>query len=50
MMSLPQAYHEIFPSSLGIKGTGPPGFSELWTVMNAIENAWMTRARIKTGL
>ena len=33
----PQAYHEILPSSRGTNGTGVPGFSELWTVMDAIE-------------
>jgi hypothetical protein len=46
----PQAYHETFPSSLGTKGTGAPGFKELWTVMDAIENTRENRCGLASAL
>ena len=42
----PQAYQDTLPSSLGTKGTGAPGRSELCTVMAAIVNVF---AKAKRG-
>ena len=46
----PQAYHDTLPSSLGRKGTGAPGASELWTVMDAIEKVRRNRGLVEVDL